>query len=509
MPLKERKGRPFFSEVYILLFGSVSFTLFFVFGTVLDIFIPLRIVFGMFHFVILFLFYKSFRKSREEKTELTTRFRKINQQMKLLYLKTTETFNQFVPREYLTFLNKKQMWEIRLGDQVNKNMTVLFADIRSFTSMAEKVSAKEIFEFLNEFYSHMNTIIEKHNGIIDRYIGDALLAIFPNNVQDAINCAVEMQLEIRERVFKINKKDKKIEIGIGIHYGEVLLGVLGGRKRMQTTVISDVVNTASRLESLSKSYGVPIIISEEVIQHILEPEKYHIRFLDNAYIRGKEEQTFICEVYNVDYPEQIVLKDKTKQQFDNGVIIYQSGEYQKAWEIFLQILTVNPRDKAAMFFLNRTATFLVEGIKITPEAKVDYIVWEDSWNTDIDVVDYQHKVLFGVINDLERAIQFNIEREALKRIISNLKIYTYTHFTMEEELMLMASYQDYSNHRLEHKKFIEKIESVEEELKTGTANVGKKTLEFLFFWLRSHILKSDKEGYAPLVKEMMISQKRI
>ena len=131
--------------------------------------------------------------------------------MKLLYLKTTESFNQFVPKEYLTLLKKKQMWEIKLGDHVSRDMTVLFADIRSFTSMAEKVSAKEIFEFLNQFYSQMNLIIEKHNGIIDKYIGDALLAIFPNSVDDAINCAVEMQLYIRERVFRINNNDKKLK----------------------------------------------------------------------------------------------------------------------------------------------------------------------------------------------------------------------------------------------------------------------------------------------------------
>ncbi|MBK6607860.1 MAG: hemerythrin family protein [Leptospiraceae bacterium] len=105
--------------------------------------------------------------------------------------------------------------------------------------------------------------------------------------------------------------------------------------------------------------------------------------------------------------------------------------------------------------------------------------------------------------------KFNIEREALKRVINNLKIYTYTHFTMEEELMLMASYTDFSNHKKEHKKFIDRIESVEEELKTGTSNVGKKTLEFLFVWLRSHILKSDKGGYAPLVKEMLTNQRKV
>ena len=420
---------------------------------------------------------------------------------------TKDTFSRFIPNEYLKFLKKKEFWEIKLGDHLSQDMTVLFADIRSFTSMAEKIPSKEIFDFLNQFYTHMNLIIERNNGIIDKYIGDALLAIFPNSVEDAINCAIEMQLDIQEREFIINNRPKKIEIGIGIHYGEVLLGVLGSENRMQTTVISDSVNTASRLESLSKIYGAPIIISEDVIECITEPTKYHIRFLDNAYIRGKEEQTFICEVYNIDYPEQIELKDQTKQQFDNAVIIYQNGQYQKAWEIFLKILTVNPRDKAAIFFLNRTATYLVEGIKITPEAKVDYITWNDSWNTNIDVVDYQHKVLFDVINDLERAI--NIERESLKRIINNLKIYTYTHFTMEEELMRAAAYSDFTAHKQQHTKFIAEIEKVEEELRTGSANVGRKTLDFLFVWLRAHILKSDKDGYAPLVRDMISNHKKI
>ena len=165
--LKEKKYSQFSLELNILFFGSISLTLFFIFGIVLDIPILFRVLFTLFHFIIFILLYRFFGKSRSEKLELTARFKKINQQMKLLYLKTTESFNQFVPKEYLTLLNKKQMWEIKLGDQVNKDMTILFADIRSFTSMAEKVSAKEIFEFLNQFYSHMNTIIERHNGIID------------------------------------------------------------------------------------------------------------------------------------------------------------------------------------------------------------------------------------------------------------------------------------------------------------------------------------------------------
>ena len=359
--LKEKKSNHLSLELNHLLYGFITLMVLFILGIVFDISILFRILIGIFHVTIVFVSYRFFKNIRSEKLELSNRYKKINQQMKLLYLKTSDSFNQFVPKEYLSLLQKKQMWEIKLGDQVNRDVTVLFADIRSFTSLAEKVSAKDVFDFLNQFYSEMNLIIDKHNGIIDKYIGDALLAIFPNRVEDGINCAIEMQLVVQQRFFKINNHDKKIEIGIGIHYGEVLLGVLGSEKLMQTTVISDVVNTASRLESLSKSYGAPIIISEDVIQNIIEPEKYHIRFLDNAYIRGKEEQTFICEVYNIDYPEQIELKDKTKQQFDSAVIIYQGGEYQKAWEIFLQILTINPRDKAAMFFLNRTATFLVEG----------------------------------------------------------------------------------------------------------------------------------------------------
>lgn len=467
------------------------------------------LVFNLIFFIYSLLTYNFIKKISTDKNNFAIRQRKKFKKTKELFFKTKEGLNRFIPKEYVSFLKKKQIWEIRLGDSTNKEMAVLFADIRSFTSMAEKIPSDEIFQFLNQFYTHMNRIIEKHNGIIDKFIGDAVLAIFPYRVDDAINCAIDMQQDIQNREFLINNNLKKIEIGIGIHFGEVLLGVLGSENRMQTTVISDVVNTASRLESLSKSYGAPIIISEDVIQNIEDMTNYHIRFLDNAFIRGKEEQTFICEVYNIDSPEQVELKDKTRKQFDNGVIIYQNGEYKESWQIFLKILTINPRDKAAMFFLNRTATYLVEGLKITPEARKDYIIWDEFWETKIDVVDYQHRVLFNLINDLERAINFNIEREALKRILNNLKIYTYTHFTMEEELMLMSSYRDFDAHKSQHLKFIKEIENIETELQTENTNVGQKTLEFLFVWLKSHILKSDKEGYAPTVIEMLSNQKKV
>ena len=229
--LKEKKSNHLSLELNHLLYGFITLMVLFILGIVFDISILFRILIGIFHVTIVFVSYRFFKNIRSE----------INQQMKLLYLKTSDSFNQFVPKEYLSLLQKKQMWEIKLGDQVNRDVTVLFADIRSFTSLAEKVSAKDVFDFLNQFYSEMNLIIDKHNGIIDKYIGDALLAIFPNRVEDGINCAIEMQLVVQQRFFKINNHDKKIEIGIGIHYGEVLLGVLGSEKLMQTTVISDVV----------------------------------------------------------------------------------------------------------------------------------------------------------------------------------------------------------------------------------------------------------------------------
>jgi adenylate cyclase len=414
---------------------------------------------------------------------------------------THNAYNRFVPREFLDFLGKNNVTDISVGDVIQIEGTVLLCDIRSFTALTERSNPKELFNFLNEYFESMNQIIIKHNGIIDKYMGDAILAIFPNRCEDALNCAIEMQRTLKEHKFSLDGKELLIEAGVALHHGDLLLGVIGGQKLIQTTVISDTVNTCSRLQSLTKTYGTNIIISETILHNLEEVIRYHFRFLDHAIVPGKEDTIYICEVYDYESPEQISLKMETKNFFDKGVLIYQSGEYEESWKIFIEILKKNPQDGPSLFYLNRAATFLVKGITLIHEYDDKLVEWETSWETGIKMIDDQHKLLFDIMNDLHKAIKFKRGQEVLNRILNNLNLYVLTHFTMEEELMLRYKYPDFENHKKQHTLFINKLENALDRYNHSSINSSNEILEFLKDWLIAHIKKSDKEGYVPYIEQ--------
>lgn len=151
--------------------------------------------------------------------------------------------------------SEKDIKDVELGDQIQKQMTVFFSDIRSFTELSESMSPMENFNFINSYLKRINPIIRKHNGFIDKFIGDAVMAIFPESPEDAISAAIEIQLEVRKyNSHRHNNGYRPIQIGIGINTGSLMMGTVGDSNRMDTTVIGDTVNLASRLESLTKQY---------------------------------------------------------------------------------------------------------------------------------------------------------------------------------------------------------------------------------------------------------------
>ena len=158
-------------------------------------------------------------------------------------------------------------------------MSILFSDIRSFTSISEKMTPKENFSFLNSYLNQMSPIIRENKGYIDKFMGDGVMALFKSSANDSIKAAIGMQRYLN-RYNRNSYKDKthKINIGIGINTGEMMLGTLGEVNRMEGSVISDAVNLASRLEGLTKIYKVGIIISEETYKNINE-EFFNIRFI--------------------------------------------------------------------------------------------------------------------------------------------------------------------------------------------------------------------------------------
>ncbi len=215
---------------------------------------------------------------------------------KLRQIELTQAYGRFVPHEFLDNLGKRSIVDIRLGDHVRTQMTVLFSDIRAFTALSESMSPEETFDFLNAYMSYMEPIVKKHGGFIDKYIGDAIMALF-HSPNEAVSAALDMLNQLNE--FNGNRQaggSPPIDIGIGLNTGTLMLGVVGGNHRMESTVVSDAVNVASRIESMNKLYGSQILISESTYAAIPNPAQYSFRRIDHVVLEGKSNTINIYEV---------------------------------------------------------------------------------------------------------------------------------------------------------------------------------------------------------------------
>ncbi|MDM8561389.1 response regulator [Candidatus Parabeggiatoa sp. HSG14] len=273
-------------------------------------------------------------------------------------------YSNFVPLEFLQLLEKESIIDVRLGDHVQKHMSILFADIRSFTTLSESMSPKENFDFINAYLGRVSPVIRKHNGFIDKYIGDAIMALFPEKVDDAVQASIE----IHQQLIAFNKDRKKnlmqpISIGIGLHIGTLMLGTIGEKKRMEGTVISDAVNLASRLEGLTKMYGASLIMSEEILKELTNLEQYHYRSLGKVRVKGKQEPVHIFEIIDSESDEEVKIKKiQLKSLFNQAVGFYYQKQFQQAFIQFQHIMTELPQDKATAFYLERCKHYIEQGI---------------------------------------------------------------------------------------------------------------------------------------------------
>lgn len=209
----------------------------------------------------------------------------------------TESFSRFVPREFLHFLNRDNIVQVRLGDQVMREMTVLFSDIRSFTRLSEQMTPQENIDFINGYLTAIGPVIRKHGGFIDKYIGDAIMALFPDSADSALDAALGMfeRLALFNRERAEAGKDP-VDIGIGIHTGSLMLGTVGEHNRLDTTVISDAVNIAARLEGLNKEFHTRIIISAASRNRLEHPDRYSLREIGEVSLKGRDRAIAVLEV---------------------------------------------------------------------------------------------------------------------------------------------------------------------------------------------------------------------
>ncbi len=276
---------------------------------------------------------------------------------------TNDALARFVPTAFLNYLGRKNIIDIQLGDQIQTSMTILFSDIRAFTTLSEQMTPQETFNFINDYLKQVSPIIRQHQGFIDKYIGDAIMALFPDCTDDSLQAAIAMQQAVLD--FNIQRQElgqPPISIGLALHTGSLMLGTIGEQKRMESTVISDAVNLASRLEGLTKYYGVGLIISETTLACLADDWQKYCRFLDRVKVKGKTEAISIFEIFRGDTAKIIRVKQFTKGDFERGVKYYRVRHFDQAEHCLKRVLSAHPDDKAAKIYLERIQRFRRFGV---------------------------------------------------------------------------------------------------------------------------------------------------
>lgn len=285
---------------------------------------------------------------------LANRFLAVHTQSEKLNEELAEqrnAFARFVPTELLEHLNHKAIQDIKLGDHIRREMTILVSDIRDFTTLSEAMTPEKNFEFLNDYLGRIGPLVRRHHGFIDKYIGDAIMALFPANADHAIRAAIE----IREELNKFNAERSAahlgpLDIGIGIHTGNLILGTIGEAERMEGTVISDAVNQAFRLESLTKTLGAAAILSTHTLHGLEDPTCYEVRFLGKVGVKGKNEKISIYELLDGLEPALKERRMESRSEFEHALFLYYNQEFREAGEILRELEAKFPDDEAVKTF---------------------------------------------------------------------------------------------------------------------------------------------------------------
>ncbi len=268
-------------------------------------------------------------------------------------LALSNTIKKFVPRQFLDHFEQNSVGALELGHAVDEEVAILCCDIRGFTSMSEILTPHELMRFLNSYFLRMNGPIQQNNGFIDKFIGDAIMALFDhpggtaaNKTQDAIRAAIALQKTVNlYNEHRRNCNYKPVSVGIGIHFGSVIIGTVGSDDRMDTTVIGDNVNVAFRIESLAPKYKAEILVSEQALKAAGDELAIEARLLDFVRVKGRSRPVKIYEILDHLPNETKQQKLSIKHEIEQGLRCRMNKQWEKAMDYFSEALYKAPDDR--------------------------------------------------------------------------------------------------------------------------------------------------------------------
>jgi class 3 adenylate cyclase len=252
------------------------------------------------------------------------------------------TIKKFVPKGFLRLLKCYRLADLSLGKSVQRDLTIMMADIRNFTQISEKMSPAQLFNFLNKYLAYVGPIIRRKGGYIDKFLGDRVIVCFPT-MTIGVESSIAMQSAI-EQLNRENPDGPQIRVGVGITCGSVMVGAIGENERMEGTIISDCVPVTARLESLTKPFGAKILTTAEAMKRLKNPKALKYRPL--GYVKAKTRKGMI-KVYEI-LDKNDKLKVDSSKKFKEAIDLMIKHEYDTAARILREVKINDPSDKAAL-----------------------------------------------------------------------------------------------------------------------------------------------------------------
>lgn len=275
---------------------------------------------------------------------------------------TNRATSRFVPFQFLDLLDKASIRDIERGDQTRLDMSIMFCDIRGFTTMAERMGPQATFAFINRYLAHMEAEIHREHGFINDFAGDGIMALFHTGADAAVRAGLGMQAALAR--FNAALRDEgmdPIRVGIGVNSGTLMLGTIGGRDRLACTVIGDPANTAARVEGMTKLYGAVLLITDQTHERLDDTTRYQIREVDRVQAKGKTEPVVIYEVLDGLDAEERDHKLGNRSAFEAGLVAYRRGAFENAKDHFVVCTEAAPDDGAARLYVERCERIIRRG----------------------------------------------------------------------------------------------------------------------------------------------------
>jgi two-component system sensor histidine kinase ChiS len=266
--------------------------------------------------------------------------------------KINEAYGKYLPGSFLKMLDKRRIIDFKLGDMAEKEMTIMFSDIRSYTNLSESMSPHDNFRFLVKYLKQIGEMLNKNKGFPVQYYGDGVMAMFHGKTDYPVHAALDMHKQVAlYSADRVKKGRRPINIGVGLHTGNVIMGIRGDDWRWEGGIVGDSVNIASRIEGLTKMFGASTILTEDVFTRLEKPAQFHFRYLGKVQVKGKDKPLKIYELLDAENPETFSSKMKILDAFNEAVHCFLNNDWNKALALFREVMSEYD-DKATAYYIS-------------------------------------------------------------------------------------------------------------------------------------------------------------